>query len=83
VAARAGLADGERARVETAHGAIEAVAWVTPNIRETSVFVPIGWGERQPFHPWRSVNFLTDKSQRDPISDQANLKTLLCRVVKA
>jgi anaerobic selenocysteine-containing dehydrogenase/Fe-S-cluster-containing dehydrogenase component len=82
-AARAGIADGERARVETAHGAIEAVAWITPNIRETSVFVPIGWGERQPFHPWRSVNFLTDKSQRDPISDQANLKTLLCRVRRA
>jgi anaerobic selenocysteine-containing dehydrogenase/Fe-S-cluster-containing dehydrogenase component len=82
-AARAGVADGERVRVETAHGAIDAVAWVTPNIRETSVFVPIGWGERQPFHPWRSVNFLTDKSQRDPISDQTNLKTLLCRVAKA
>ncbi|MGQ0546222.1 MAG: molybdopterin-dependent oxidoreductase [Betaproteobacteria bacterium] len=82
-AARAGIADGERVRVETAHGAIEAVAWITPNIRESSVFVPIGWGERQPFHPWRSVNFLTDKSQRDPISDQTNLKTLLCRVRKA
>lgn len=82
-AARAGLVDGARARVETSHGAIDAVAWVTPNIRETTVFVPIGWGERQPFHPWRSVNFLTDRSQRDPISDQTNLKTLLCRVSKA
>lgn len=82
-ARRAGLVDGERARVETAHGAIDAVAWVTPNIRETSVFVPIGWGERQPFHPWRSVNFLTDGTQRDPISDQTNLKALLCRVSKA
>lgn len=81
-AARAGVADGGRVRVETAHGAIEAVAWITPNIRESSVFVPIGWGERQPFHPWRSVNFLTDGTQRDPISDQTNLKTLLCRVSK-
>ena len=79
-AGRVGVADGERVRIETAHGAIEAVAWVTPNIRETSVFVPIGWGERQPFHPWSSVNFLTDRTQRDPISDQTNLKTLLCRV---
>lgn len=82
-AAAAGIADGARARIETAHGAIEAVAWVTPNIRESSVFVPIGWGERQPFHPWRSVNFLTDPTQRDPISDQTNLKTLLCRVTRA
>jgi hypothetical protein len=29
------------------------------------------------------VNFLTDRTQRDPISDQTNLKTLLCRVSKA
>jgi len=82
-AARAGIADGDRVRVETAHGSIEARAWLTAGIRETSVFVPIGWGERQPFHPWRSVNFLTDKMQRDPISDQTNLKTLLCRISKA
>jgi len=82
-AARAGIRDGERVRVETAHGAIEALAWLTASIRESSVFVPVGWGERQPFHPWRSVNFLTDKMQRDPISDQTNLKMLLCRVSKA
>ncbi|MGH8638018.1 MAG: hypothetical protein ACREUZ_12865 [Burkholderiales bacterium] len=44
------------------------------------MFIPIGWGERQPFHPWRSVNFLTDHTQHDPASDQTNLKTLLCRV---
>lgn len=75
-----GIADGARVRVETAHGEIEAVAWLHAGIRPTAVFIPIGWGEQQPFHPWRSVNFLTDKAQRDPISDQTNLKTLLCRV---
>jgi len=79
-AAVLGIVDGARLRVETAHGAIDAVAWVQAGIRETAVFVPIGWGERQPYHPWRSVNFLTDKNQRDPISDQTNLKSLLCRV---
>jgi hypothetical protein len=72
--------DGDKVKVETAHGSIEAIAWLTTGIRETSVFVPIGWGERQPYHPWRSVNFLTDKTQRDPISDQTNLKSLLCRM---
>ena len=82
-ALRLGIADGERVRVETAHGAIEAVAWVHAGIRPSAVFVPIGWGERQPFHPWRSVNFLTDKTQRDPVSDQTNLKALLCRVSRA
>jgi anaerobic selenocysteine-containing dehydrogenase len=82
-AARLGIADGEKVKVQSAHGEIEALAWITAGIRESSVFVPIGWDERQPFHPWRSVNFLTDKDQRDPISDQTNLKSLLCRVVRA
>ncbi len=82
-AALLGIADGERVRVETAHGAIEAVAWIHAGIRRTAVFIPIGWGERQPYHPWRSVNFLTDKTQRDPVSDQTNLKALLCRVTRA
>lgn len=82
-AAALGIADGGRVRVESAHGAIEAVAWVNTGIRPSAVFVPIGWGERQPYHPWRSVNFLTDKTQRDPISDQTNLKGLLCRVSRA
>jgi len=78
-----GISDGERVRIETAHGAVEAVAWLHAGIRPSCVFVPIGWGERQPYHPWRSVNFLTDKTQRDPVSDQTNLKTLLCRVTRA
>ncbi|MCP5155299.1 MAG: molybdopterin-dependent oxidoreductase [Ectothiorhodospiraceae bacterium] len=81
-AAALGIEDGERVRIETAHGAIEARAWIYAGIRPTAVFVPIGWGERQPFHPWRSVNFLTDASQRDPTADQTNLKSLLCRVVR-
>jgi anaerobic selenocysteine-containing dehydrogenase/Fe-S-cluster-containing dehydrogenase component len=82
-AAALGIADGGRVRVETAHGAIEAVAWVHSGIRPSAVFIPIGWGERQPYHPWRSVNFLTDGTQRDPLSDQTNLKALLCRVSRA
>ena len=81
-AASRNISDGEKVRIETGHGKIEAVAWVTPGIRETNVFVPIGWGERQPFHPWHSVNFLTDRTQRDPLSDQTNTKSLLCRVSK-
>ncbi len=81
-AALLGIEDGERVRVESAHGSIEAMAWIHAGIRPTAVFIPIGWGERQPYNPWRSVNFLTDKTQRDPISDQTNLKVLLCRVLR-
>ena len=76
----AGIGDGDRVRIETSHGMIEARAWLHAGIRSTSVFVPIGWGEKQPFHPWRPVNYLTDKEQRDPISDNSNLKTYLCRI---
>ncbi|HVL56068.1 MAG TPA: molybdopterin-dependent oxidoreductase [Burkholderiaceae bacterium] len=82
-AQRLGIRDGDRVKVQSAHGEIDALAWVTAGIRESSVFVPIGWDERQPYHPWRPVNFLTDKNQRDPVSDQTNLKSLLCRVVPA
>jgi anaerobic selenocysteine-containing dehydrogenase/Fe-S-cluster-containing dehydrogenase component len=77
-----GIADGDQVRISSVHGTIEALAWIDAGIRPTAVYVPIGWGERQPFHPWYSVNFLTDKSQRDPISDQTNLKSLLCRIEK-
>lgn len=75
-----GIIDGARTRIETAHGTIEARAWVTTGIRENAVFVPIGWGERQPYDPWPSVNTLTDSQQRCPISEQTNLKSLLCKV---
>jgi len=79
-AAQRGINDGDLVEVSTAHGSIEARAWVYAGIREAAVFVPIGWGERQPYNPWRPVNFLTDKAQRCPISDQTNLKSLLCKV---
>ena len=75
-----GIRDGARVRVETRHGAIEARAWIHAGIRPTAVFIPIGWGERQRFNPWRSVNFLTVPEQRDPLSDTSNLKTWLCRI---
>ena len=70
----------ETVEVKTAHGAIRARAWVYPGIRESAVFVPLGWGERQPYNPWQPVNWLTDSAQRCPISEQTNLKSMLCSV---
>ena len=78
-----GIRDGERVRIETAHGETEARAWVYSGIRKSAVFIPIGWGEKQPYHPWKPVNYLTDKTQCCPISEQTNLKSLLCRVTRA
>lgn len=77
-----GILDGDRVTVETAHGSIEARAWLHAGIRPEAVFVPIGWDAAQPYHPWRSVNHLTDHSQRDPVSGHSNLKTYLCRLTK-
>ena len=78
-----GIQDGEEVSVETAHGTVTARAWLHAGIRTDTVFIPIGWDSTQPFHPWNSVNFLTDENQRDPLSDHSNLKTYLCRVSKA
>lgn len=75
------IGDGDEVQVETAHGRITARAWLYPGIRKDAVFIPIGWDASQPHHPWRSVNFLTDASQRDPVSDHSNLKTFLCRLL--
>ncbi len=82
-AAALGIQTGDRVRVESPRGSIEAVAWVAPGIRESAVFVPLGWDERQPYHPWKPVNWLMPRDQRDPISDQTNLKVNLCRVSRA
>ena len=74
--------DGDKLRVETKSGAIEARAWLHRGIRRSAVFVPIGWDEYQPYHPASTVNHLTAIAF-DPVSDQANLKAHLCRVSKA
>ncbi|MBU1206532.1 MAG: molybdopterin-dependent oxidoreductase [Proteobacteria bacterium] len=78
-----GVQTGDRVIVENQRGRIEAVAWIHPGIRESAVYIPIGWGERSPYSQWKSVNWLLPDDQRDPVSDQANTKITLCRVRKA
>lgn len=80
-AALVGLADGDLLRIESPRGHIEARAWVTRGIREDVVYVPFGWDRTQPFHPGDPVNRLTDGAL-DPVSQQSNLKTHLCRVTR-
>ena len=74
-----GIKDGDDVIVETANGHIKARAWIHRGIRPTSIFIPIGWDEQQPYHPASGVNHLTGVAL-DPVSQQANLKTHLCRV---
>ena len=81
-AARAGVADGDRVVIETVRGRIEARAWVTAGIRPDVAYVPFGWDRSQPYHPGDPVNRLT-AGALDPISHQSNLKTHLCRLLRA
>ena len=81
-AADIGVEDGDQVAIETVNGSIVARAWLHRGIRPSSIFVPIGWDEQQPYHPSSSVNHLTG-IRLDPISQQANLKTHLCRVSRA
>jgi anaerobic selenocysteine-containing dehydrogenase/Fe-S-cluster-containing hydrogenase component 2 len=76
------IKDGDSVIIKTASGEIRARAWLHRGIRPTSVFIPIGWDEQQPYHPASSVNHLTS-ARLDPVSQQANLKSNLCRVRKA
>jgi len=78
-----GIRDGDEVVIENARGRITAVAWVHPGIRRSSVFIPIGWDEHQRNQPAKSVNWLVDHHERDPISDQTNMKVLLVKVSKA
>lgn len=78
-AAELGIEDGDWLDIETVNGQIQARAWLHKGIRPAAVFVPIGWDSQQPYHPAKSVNFLTGM-KLDPISQQANLKSHLCRV---
>jgi len=81
-AAKLKINDGDRLVVVTESGEIKARAWLYLGIRQSSVFVPIGWDETQPYHPSKGVNHLTN-GYLDPISQQVNLKTHLCRIYKA
>ncbi|MDE1948038.1 MAG: molybdopterin-dependent oxidoreductase [Burkholderiales bacterium] len=77
-----GVEDGQTLRISTAHGSIEARAWITAGIRPEVVYIPIGWDRRQPLHPGSSVNQLVDGAL-DPVSGQSNLKLTRCRVTAA
>ncbi|MBI4506508.1 MAG: hypothetical protein HY691_13305 [Chloroflexi bacterium] len=82
-AAALGIQTGDRVVIASARGSIQAIARVDQGIRPVAIYVPLGGDERQPFQLRPSVNWLIDKDQRCPLSDQTNLKVTLCRVRKA
>ncbi|MCP4579092.1 MAG: molybdopterin-dependent oxidoreductase [Deltaproteobacteria bacterium] len=79
------IANGDCIKVTTARGEIRVVAHVTDDIRPGVVEVNQGGGSPIQSEGWResNVNFLTDDTNRDPISGFPVFKALLCEVEKA
>ncbi|MEO8604375.1 MAG: ABC transporter substrate-binding protein [bacterium] len=75
LAARLGIADGERVRVASRRGALELAAHVVETIRPDTVFMPYHWpGER-------SANRLTVRAY-DPVSGIPEFKVAAVRIEK-
>ena len=80
-AARLGLEDGDRARVSSAVGSLEATVELTDSIMPGVVSIPHGWGHDAPGvrmdvareHAGVNSNLLADESQVDPVSGNAVL----------
>ncbi|MBI4288320.1 MAG: molybdopterin-dependent oxidoreductase [Chloroflexi bacterium] len=75
-AARYGIRDKDRIKVESQRGSIQLLARVTEDIIPGVVSVAHGWHEA-------NVNILTDETPADPVGGNPALKALLCRVEKA
>ncbi|KAF0844913.1 molybdopterin-dependent oxidoreductase [Nocardia caishijiensis] len=83
-----GLADGDRARVESPIGAIEVPVEVSTDIRAGVVAVPHGYGHREPGVGWQvaaalpgaNVNLLHDPARTDPLSGASAVNNTWVRV---
>lgn len=77
-----GVREGQRVTVQSPHGKTWARAVVTSGIRKDTLFIPYSYGEKSPFSPCRSVNYLTNLGARCPISGQVAFKGLRVAVEK-
>ena len=72
-AAKYGIKDKDKIRVESPRGSIEIKAKLTEDIIPGIVSVTHGWHEA-------NINILTDETPADPVGGNPSLKALLCRV---
>ena len=75
LAAKLGVADGERVRVVSRRGALELAALVVATIRPDTVFIPYHWPGAQ------SANLLTNRAY-DPIAGIPEFKVAAVRIEK-
>lgn len=76
LAARLGVKEGDKVRVQTRRGEIVVPAFIVKTIRPDTVFVPYHWPGN------KSANLLTNRAL-DPISKIPEYKVCACRVEKA
>ncbi len=84
-AAERGISPGDKVAVSTRRGEVFFYADVTENVLPGQVEVNMGGGNPTQVEAWRqsNVNYLTDFSNRDPISGFPVFKALLCQIKKA
>lgn len=76
LAARLGIADGDRIRIVTRRGAAEAQARLTPTIRQDTLFMPFHWGDKA------RANLLTNPAL-DPASKMPEFKVCAARIERS
>ncbi len=82
-ARKLGISDGDKVLVQSRYGETTAKAVLTHHIEENTVFIPYSYGEKSPYTPWKSVNFLTDMNARCPISGEIAFKGIRVTIRKA
>lgn len=90
-AARAGLADGQPARLSNARGSLIASVSISADMRPGVVSLPHGWGHDLPGsqlavaarHPGVNMNLLLDEEARDPVSGTSVLSGIPVRLSAA
>ncbi len=90
-ARRRGLATGDRVRIASRTGAIEAPCEVSDEVMPGVVSLPHGWGHGRPgarlavaaAHAGVSVNDVTDETRYDPISGASDVNGLPVTVTRA
>ncbi len=90
-AARAGLVDGQSARLSNARGSVIAPVTLSPDMRPGVVSLPHGWGHDlsgsqlnvAARHPGVNMNLLLDEEARDPVSGTSVLSGIPVRLSAA
>ncbi|MBB3291579.1 anaerobic selenocysteine-containing dehydrogenase [Mitsuaria sp. BK045] len=90
-AARAGLVEGQSARLSNARGSVIAPVTLSPDMRPGVVSLPHGWGHDlsgsqlnvAARHPGVNMNLLLDEEARDPVSGTSVLSGIPVRLSAA